>query len=109
MYAPTAAGARWDRPERAKAKMTSIRPTVATTSESQCGPDARCFVEIEMAASENMALATIAPKMHPSVWKGKYAAACFQEIPPNPASTNETIGLKCAPETGPNIKIMANS
>ena len=44
---------------------------VATTSESQCGPEARCLVEMEMAASENITLARIAPQMHPSVWKGR--------------------------------------
>src|SRR5580700_736069 len=49
MYAPTAAGARWDRPDRARAKITRIRPTVASTSDKKCGPLARCLVEMEMA------------------------------------------------------------
>ena len=56
---------------RARAKITRIRPTVATTSESQCGPIARCLVEMEMAASENITLATTAPPMHPTTWKGR--------------------------------------
>ena len=43
---------------------------VATTSETQWGPEARCLVEMEMAASENMTLARIAPPMHPAIWNG---------------------------------------
>ena len=67
MYAPTAAGARCDRPVRARAKITRTRPTVATTSESQWAPVALCFVEMDSAASENIVLARIAPQMHPPV------------------------------------------
>ena len=44
---------------------------VATTSESQWGPEARCLVEMEMAASENITLARIAPQMHPTTWAGR--------------------------------------
>ena len=29
-------------------------------------------------------------------------------MPPNAASTSETTGLKCAPETGPNMRMIAN-
>ena len=40
---------------------------------------------------------------------GQVAGGVTQEIPPSAASANETTGLKCAPETGPNIKMIANS
>ena len=47
-------------------------------------PEARCLVEMEMAASENMALATIAPPMHPSAWNGQVGGG----VPPlEPAET----------------------
>ena len=35
--------------------------------------------------------------------------ASRQDMPPGAASANDTTGLKCAPDTGPNIKMMANS
>ena len=44
---------------------------MATTSDTQCGPEARCLVEIEIAASENITLARIAPPMHPIAWNGR--------------------------------------
>ena len=47
--------------------------------------------------------------MHPATWAGRYAAASRQRSPPNTASANDTTGLKCPPDTGPNIKMMANS
>ena len=46
--------------------MTSNSPTVATTSEKKWAPDARCLVEMETAARENMRLATTAPLMQPA-------------------------------------------
>ena len=48
---------------------------MATTSEKKWAPDARCLVEIETAARENMMLATTAPLMQPATWAGRYAAA----------------------------------
>src|SRR5579875_1882991 len=88
MYAPSAAGALRDRPVRARAKITSSSPSVATTSERKCGPEARCLVDTLTADTANMTLATIDPKA---------------------ASTTDTTGLMWAPEIGPNIKMMANS
>ena len=35
------------------------------------GPEARCLVEIETAASENITLARIAPPMQPTTWAGR--------------------------------------
>src|ERR1700722_8122212 len=46
MYAPTAAGADRLRPERARAKMTRIRPRGAITSDRKCAGVARCLVEM---------------------------------------------------------------
>src|SRR5664280_165188 len=81
---------------------------VATTSETQCVPEARCLVEIEIAAFQNITLARMAPPMHPTVWNGREAAASRHFSPPKAASTKDTTGLKWAPEIGPNIKMMAN-
>ena len=107
MYAPTAAGADLDRPERARAKITSSRPSVAMTSDRKWAADARCLVESSNAALENIRLASTAPLTQPAVCAGRYAAASLHERPPKPASTKDTTGLKCPPETGPNIKMMA--
>ena len=55
---------------RARAKITRIRPSVATTSESQWGPVARCFVEMEMAASENITIGHDRPADAPDDLEG---------------------------------------
>ena len=66
-----AAGAARGRPERASAKMTSISPSVATTSDRKCAPLARSFTEMLMAAWPNMRFAITAPVMHPPSWAGR--------------------------------------
>jgi len=48
--------------------------------------------EIEMAALENIRLATTAPPTQPSTWAGRYAPASRQLIPSKAASTIETTG-----------------
>ena len=53
--------------------------------------------------------AATAPVTQPATWAGRYAAAARQEIPPSAASANDTTGLKWPPDTGPNIKMIANS
>ena len=55
-------------PLRASAKITVIRPAVATASLTRCAPVARWCVEIETAAAENITLAVMAPAMHPRTW-----------------------------------------
>ena len=74
MYAPTAGAARWARPVRARAKITSTRPAVATTSASRCGQVARSVVLHETAGAANMRFARTAPVMHPTIWAGMYRA-----------------------------------
>ena len=66
MYAPRAAGATWPRPLRARAKMTRIRPRVATTSAKKWAGVARWWAEIVTAALENITLATSAPALQPA-------------------------------------------
>ena len=61
------------------------------------------------AGSANIRFATTAPPMHPATCAGRYAAASRQDSPPNAASTKDTTGLKWPPDTGPNIKMIANS
>ena len=70
---------------------------------------ARCLVEMLTAGSANIKFAITAPPMHPATCTGRYAAASHQDSPPNAASTKDTTGLKWPPETGPNIKMIANS
>ena len=43
---------------------------MATTSAKRCGGEARWVVEIEIAASPNIAFATTAPTMQPATWAG---------------------------------------
>ena len=61
------------------------------------------------AGRANIRFAITAPPMHPATCTGRYAAASRQPSPPNAASTNDTTGLKWPPDTGPNIKMIANS
>jgi hypothetical protein len=79
------------------------------TSDRKCAPEARCLEEIAAAGSANIRFAATAPAMHPATCTGRYAAAFRQDSPPNAASAKETTGLKWPPETGPNIKMIANS
>ena len=51
--------------------MTSNSPRVATISEKKWAPEARCLLEMETAAKENMRLATTAPLTHPATWAGR--------------------------------------
>src|ERR1700722_19186831 len=66
-------------------------------------------MEILTTARENITLATMAQIEQPFTWASKYARAFRQLIPPKAASTKETTGLKCAPDTGPTMRIKANS
>src|ERR1700738_4390523 len=50
IYAPTAAGADRARPDRASAKITTMSPKVATTSDRKCAGVARCVAEMLTAA-----------------------------------------------------------
>ena len=61
------------------------------------------------AGRANIRFAVTAPAMHPATCAGRYAAASRQRSPPKAASTKDTTGLKWPPETGPNIKMIANS
>ena len=55
---------------RASEKITRISPLVAMTSANRCAGLARWLVEMLIAASSNIALATIAPVMQPAIWAG---------------------------------------
>jgi hypothetical protein len=97
------------RPDRASAKITSSSPSVAMTSDRKCAPEALSLAEMLTAGSANIRLASTAPATHPATCAGRYAAASRQDSPPKKASTKDTTGLKWPPETGPNIKMIANS
>ena len=79
------------------------------TSDRKCGPEARCLAEMLTAGRANIRFASTAPAVHPATWAGRYAVASPQDNPPNAASVKDTTGLKWPPETGPNIKMIANS
>src|ERR1039457_7017408 len=90
IYAPTAAGAALDRPDRASAKMTRMRPRVAMISDRKCAGEARCLAEMLTAARENSRFATRSPPMQRVACAGRKAGAPRQRSPPKAASTNET-------------------
>jgi hypothetical protein len=57
-----------------------------------------------------MALASMAPATAPMVWAAMYGATWTPLMPvfdrrPSSQSAAVTTGLKCAPDTGPNIRI----
>ena len=58
------------RPLRTSAKITRISPQVAITSANRCDGLARWWVEMLIAVSANMPLATIAPVMQPAICAG---------------------------------------
>ena len=68
--AATAAGAVADRPVRARAKITSTSPQVATSSANRCAGLARWWLEMLIAVRANMPLAAIAPTMQPAICAG---------------------------------------
>ena len=70
---------------------------------------ARCLAEMVTAGSANIRFASTAPAVQPATCAGRYAAASRQDSPPKAASAKDTTGLKWPPETGPNIKMIANS
>ena len=71
MYAPTAAGAARDRPDRASAKITTMSPRVAMTSDRKCAGVARCLVEMLTAGRANIRFASTAPPMQPVTCAGR--------------------------------------
>ena len=71
MYAPTAAGAARLRPDRASAKITRIRPRVATTSDRKCPGELRALADTLTAAPPNIRFAITAPAMQPATWAGR--------------------------------------
>src|SRR6185437_8561648 len=71
MYAPTAAAADRLRPDRARAKITTMSPRVAIASDRKCAGVARCLVEMLTAAWANMRFAATAPVMHPVTCTGR--------------------------------------
>ena len=79
------------------------------TSDKKCAGVARCLTEMVTAGSANIRFAATAPAMHPATCAGRYAPASRQDSPPKKASAKDTTGLKWPPETGPNIKMIANN
>ena len=67
MYAPTAGAASIPRPVRARAKMSTTRPAVATTSLTSRFAPVRSLVDSSASGTLNMMLASSAPAMAPRV------------------------------------------
>ena len=59
------------RPDRASAKITSISPSVAMTSDRKCAGEARCLAEMVTAGSANITFAATAPATHPATCAGR--------------------------------------
>src|ERR1700729_3395269 len=71
IYAPTAAGTARLRPDRASAKITRIRPSVATTSDRKCPGELRSLADTLTAALPNIRFAITAPPAQPATWAGR--------------------------------------
>ena len=78
---------------------------VAMTSDSHSAPDDRLLVDRLIGSSSNMMLASTAPAHPPTVCAMAYRIVSVVLIVPNIRSTRVTAGLKCAPDTAPNIRI----
>ena len=86
--------------------MTSSSPTVATTSDSHSAGDDRSLVDNSTAGSSNIRFATTAPRQPPDDLGGDVQERCRGwSCVPSSRSVRVTTGLKCAPETAPNIRI----
>src|SRR5262245_52749485 len=105
IHRPTANGTTAARPERTQPWITRSSPTVATTSESQSAPDDRSVVDSSTAGSSNIRLAMIAPRQPPTIWAATYPMLSRVERVPERRSTRVTTGLKCDPDTAPNMRI----
>src|SRR5690606_8437933 len=110
MYAPTAAPMKLVRPLRARTKITSTSPVVATTSERRLPGVTRPVAENEEGRS-NIAFAKSAPATPPASCAATYAATCPRErsAPPSSAATRVTTGLKWAPLTPMNTTMSTAS
>ena len=93
------------RPLRTQPWITSSRPTVATTSDSHSAPDERGVVDQSMAGSSNIRFATHGAEAAADDLGDDVEAGVAGGDRAEPRSTSVTTGLKCAPETAPNMKI----
>ncbi len=94
--------------------MSSTNPAVATTSPSHRWPAERSWAENVTGARSNIRLASTEPAIAPAVCATMYPARSVPDRPvparrPRNQSAADTTGLKCAPETGPKVKIRAPS
>src|SRR6266511_6083575 len=104
MYAPTAAGATAARPDRASAKISRIRPAVATTSPSHRCPASRRVCDQVTGSRLNIRFARIDPPIAPRTCAATYPPRSLAVMPVRARRTRnqsaaDTTGLRCAPDT----------
>ena len=73
----------------------------------KCGPLARCLVEMETTAFENITLATIAPPAHPMTCDGQVGRSILPLEATERSVDEGDHRVEVSPEIGPNIKMMA--
>ena len=89
--------------------MVITKPKVATPSENHCDRPVLDLVENCMMTSSNMKWAAHVPINALTTWTTMYANAIAPLISRRIKKTMVTAGLKCAPETSPNTRIITTS
>jgi len=106
MYAATANGTAALR-RRAHPQITAINPNVATNSLNIWDAPLRGRADSIRMGSPNIPCAAHTPINAPATCATTYPATSVHARPPWDASASVTAGLKCAPDTGPNVRISA--
>src|ERR1700752_1287445 len=87
--------------------MTLTSPNVAINSLSNCAPPARLCCEKETRLRPNITFAIITPAMAPTILAATYGPKSLQLSSLCNVADKETIGLRCAPEIWPKVRIKA--
>src|SRR6202163_4605421 len=108
MYAATAYGVAAGR-ERTQPEIAASSPNVATNSLTSIpGPPPAC-PDAKNRGRPNIPSASAVPHSAPAICATTYHGTADHATPPCQASASVTAGLKCAPDTGPNVRISATS
>jgi len=89
--------------------IAASKPNVAIISEANCAGPLRTCWEICNSGVSNMKCAVSMPTSAPPNCANAYNMPSRVEITPCIRNDNVTAGLKCAPDTGPKIKISTTS
>jgi hypothetical protein len=89
----------------AQPKIVSSNPNVAMASASHCPAPAREVIENCHTGNSNMRWTAHTPATAPMICEAMYPAAIGHGSSRRNANARLTAGLKCAPESGPKIRI----